>query len=153
MNKTEAAKKLGISIRSLQRLVQNKQISVTHKRGESGKQEAIFNADELEKYKAIRDAESPKPATVPTNDKMTLARNDANQFLQVLRQAITPETKAAGVPIADKPLLKLDEAAALTGLSRDTLRQAIDTGELKGKMIGKAFRVKRADLNEYIKKL
>ncbi len=153
MNKTEAAEKLGISIRSLQRLVQNKQISVTHKRGESGKQEAIFNADELEKYKAIRDAESPKPATVPTNDKMTLARNDANQFLQVLRQAITPETKAAGVPIADKPLLKLDEAAALTGLSRDTLRQAIDTGELKGKMIGKAFRVKRADLNEYIKKL
>jgi excisionase family DNA binding protein len=153
MNKTTAAKKLKISIRSLQRLVQNKQISVTYKRGLSGKQEAIFDADEIEKYKAIRDAETPKPATVPTNDKMILARNDANQFLQVLRQAITPDAKAAGVPIADKPLLKLDEAAALTGLSRDTLRRAIDTGELNGKLIGRAFRIKRGDLDDYIKSL
>ncbi len=154
MNKTEAAEKLGISIRSLQRLVQNKQISVTHKRGESGKQEAIFDADELETFKAIRDKESKKIATVPTNDKMTLARNDANQFLQVLMQAITPQqTPVVNVSIADKPLLKLNEAAALTGLSRDTLRDAIDTGELKGKMIGKAFRVKRADLDAYITKL
>jgi excisionase family DNA binding protein len=152
MNKTTAAKQLKISVRSLQRLVQNKQISVTHKRGKSGKQEAIFDAPELEKYKAIRDAESVKPATVPTGDTR-LARNDANQFLQVLRQAITPETKAAGVPIADKPLLKLDEAAILTGLSRDTLRTAIDTKELNGKLIGRAFRIKRADLDEYIKNL
>jgi excisionase family DNA binding protein len=153
MNKTEAAKKLGISIRSLQRLVQNKQISVTHKRGKSGKQEAIFDADELEKYKTIRDAETPKLATVPTNDKMTLARNDANQFLQVLRQAMTIDAKTAGVPIADKPLLKLDEAAVLTGLSRDTLRRAINTKELNGKLIGRAFRIKRADLDEFIKSL
>jgi excisionase family DNA binding protein len=80
-------------------------------------------------------------------------RNDANQFLQILRQAITPKTKAAGMPIADKPLLKLDEATALTGLSRNTLREAIETKKLKGKMIGRAFRIKRDDLDEYIKKL
>ncbi len=152
MNKETAAEALGISIRSLQRLVQSEKISVTYKRGESGKQEAIFNADEIEIYKQQRDVESVKPAAATINDK-ALARNDANQFLQVLRQAITPETKAAGVPIADKPLLKLDEAAALTGLSRDTLRQAIDTDELKGRLIGRAFRIKRADLDSYIKKL
>jgi excisionase family DNA binding protein len=74
-------------------------------------------------------------------------------FCKILRQAITPETKAAGVPIADKPLLKLDEAGALTGPSRDTLRKAIDTKQLKGKMIGKAYRIKRADLDKYIKNL
>jgi excisionase family DNA binding protein len=157
MNKTQAAKQLKISIRSLQRLVQNKQISVTHKRGKSGKQEAIFDADEIETFKVIRDKESKKIATVSTGDKMALARNDANkanQFLQVLRQAITIDTKAAvGVPIADKPLLKLDEAAMLTGLSRDTLRAAINTKELNGKLIGRAFRIKRADLDEFIKNL
>jgi excisionase family DNA binding protein len=152
MNKETAAEALGISIRSLQRLVQSEKISVTYKRGESGKQEAIFNADEIEIYKQQRDIESIKPAAATTGDT-ALARNDANQFLQVLRQAITPDAKAAGVPIADKPLLKLDEAAALTGLSRDTLRKAIETKKLKGKMIGKAFRIKRDDLNEYIKKL
>jgi excisionase family DNA binding protein len=83
-----------------------------------------------------------------------LARNDANQFLDILRQAVTPQqTPVVNVSIADKPLLKLNEAAALTGLSRDTLRTAIDTKKLKGKMIGKAFRIKRDDLDEYIKKL
>jgi excisionase family DNA binding protein len=152
MNKEEAAEALGISVRSLQRIVQSEKISVTYKRGESGKQEAIFNADEIETFKQQRDVESVKPAAATTNDT-ALARNDANQFLQVLRQAITPETKAAGVPIADKPLLKLDEAATLTGLSRDTLRAAIDTKELNGKLIGKAFRIKRADLDKYIKNL
>jgi excisionase family DNA binding protein len=152
MNKTEAAKKLKISVRSLQRLVQDKKISVTYKRGESGKQEAIFNADELEKYKRERDTETVKPATVPTGDT-ALARNDATKFLDILRQAITPETRAVAVSIADKPLLKLDEAARLTGLSRNALRTAIDTKELSGKLIGRAFRIKRADLDEYIKNL
>jgi excisionase family DNA binding protein len=152
MNKEEAAKELGISVRSLQRLTEKKKISVTYKRGESGKQEAIFNLEELENYKRQRDVETVQPVSVTSGDT-ALARNDANQFLQILRQAITPETKAAGVPIADKPLLKLNEAAALTGLSRDTLRTAIDTNELKGRLIGRAFRIKRDDLDEYIKKL
>jgi excisionase family DNA binding protein len=153
MNKETAAEALGISIRSLQRLVQSEKISVTYKRGESGKQEAIFNADEIEIYKQQRDVESVKPAAATTGDT-ALARNDANQLLDILRQAVTPQqTPVVSVSIADKPLLKLNEAAALTGLSRDILRDAINTGELKGKMIGKAFRVKRADLDEYIKKL
>jgi excisionase family DNA binding protein len=152
MNKEQAAEALGISVRSLQRLVQSEKLSVTYKRGESGKQEAIFSANELENYKRGRDTETVKPAAATSNDT-TLARNDANKFLDILRQAITPETKADAVPIADKPLLKLDEATALTGLSRDTLRQAIGTGELKGKMIGKAYRIKRTDLDGYIKKL
>jgi excisionase family DNA binding protein len=153
MNKEQAAEALGISVRSLQRLVQSEKLSVTYKRGESGKQEAIFNAEEIEKYKRERDTETVKPATVSTGDT-ALARNDANQFLDILRQAVTPQqTPVVNVSIADKPLLKLNEAAVLTGLSRDTLRTAIDTKKLKGKLIGKAFRIKRPDLDEYIKKL
>jgi excisionase family DNA binding protein len=152
MNKEAAAEKLGVSVRSLQRLVQSEKISVTYKRGSSGKQEAIFDADEIEKYKQQRDVESVKLATVPTNDK-NLARNDANRFLDAIRDAVTPKQKGLTVKIADKPLLKLDEAAALTGLSRDILRTAIDTKSLKGKIIGKAYRIKREDLDKYIKKL
>ncbi len=152
MNKEAAAEKLGISVRSLQRLVQAEKISVTYKRGNSGKQEAIFNTDELEKYKEERDAESSKSASATTDDTR-LARNDTHQFLEMLRGAITPEQKPLSVQIADKPLLKLDEAAALTGLSRDILRQAINSNKLTGKLIGKAYRIKRADLDEYIKKL
>jgi excisionase family DNA binding protein len=152
MNKETAAEYLGISVRSLQRLVQSEKISVTYKRGSSGKQEAIFNTDELKKYKQERDAESVKSASATTGDT-ALARNDANKFLDFLKDAITPKHKALTVEIADKPLLKLDEAATLTGLSRDILRKAIDTKELEGKMIGKAYRIKRDDLDKYIKNL
>jgi excisionase family DNA binding protein len=157
MNKEDAAKQLGISVRSLQRLVQSEKISVTYKRGQSGKQEAIFNSDEVENYKRGRDAETIKPSVTTTGDT-ALARSDATTndttlARNVIEAFFSATGQKSGVPIADKPLLKLDEAAALTGLSRDTLRTAIDTNELKGKLIGRAFRIKRDDLDKYIKKL
>jgi len=57
------------------------------------------------------------------------------------------------VAIADKLLLTIAEAQALTGLSREFLRDAINKGELKAKVIGKGWRVKRSDLEAYIDKL
>jgi excisionase family DNA binding protein len=152
MNKQDAATSLGISVRSLQRLVQSGKISVTYKRGESGKQEAIFNSDELENYKQQRDVETVKSADATTGDT-ALARTDATQFLEILKAAVAPDRKPVVVEIADKPLLKLDEASALTGLSRAILREAIDANQLKAKMIGRAYRIKRPDLDEYINKL
>ncbi len=152
MNKEEAAKELGISVRSLQRIVQSGKISVSYKRGESGKQEAIFGADEIQSYKERRDVESVKLATAPTNDT-ALARNDATQFFEMLKDAVAPKQKSGLVEIADKPLLKLDEAAALTGLSRQILRDAIKAEELKAKLIGRAYRIKRDDLDDFIKSL
>jgi excisionase family DNA binding protein len=38
-------------------------------------------------------------------------------------------------------------------LQRATLREAIDARKLKAKIIGRAWRVKRVDLDEYIEKL
>ena len=152
MNKEDAAEMLGISVRSLQRLVQSEKISVTYKRGDSGKQEAVFNPEELENFKKQRDIETLKPASVPINDT-ALARSDANKFFEVIQSAFAPKQSAGFVEIADKPLLKLDEAAALTGLSRDILRKAISDNQLKGKLIGRAYRIKRADLDKYIEKL
>jgi excisionase family DNA binding protein len=154
MNKEEAAKELGISVRSLQRLAEKKKISVTLKRGNSGKQEAFFDPDEITNYKRERDVEIVKPASV-TTDVTALARSDVDpaKFFEALRNAVVSEQKPVSVAIADKPLLKLDEASALTGLSREILRKAIDAGTLKGKLIGKAYRVKRSDLDSYIDKL
>jgi excisionase family DNA binding protein len=156
VKKVEAAKELGISVRSLQRIAADKKLSVTQKRGKSGKSESFFNADEIKKYKESRDLEKVRPALVTTGDTV-LARNDANQFLEILKMVMKPETKpetkSEAVPIADKPLLKLHEAARLTGLSRDILRKAIETKDLKGKMIGRAYRIKRDDLDRFIKNL
>jgi excisionase family DNA binding protein len=157
MNKEEAAQELKISVRSLQRLAQSEKISVIYRRGESGKQEAIFNPEEIESYKRGRDAEIIKPSVATTSDT-ALARSDATTGDTALARNVIETIFNLGlqkptVAIADKPLLKLDEAAALTGLSRQLLRQAIDDGKLEGRIIGRAYRVKREDLNEFIKKL
>jgi excisionase family DNA binding protein len=157
MNKEEAANELKISVRSLQRLVQSEKISVVYKRGASGKQEAIFNPEEIENYKRVRDAEYIKPSVTTTSDT-ALARSDVAAGGTALARNVIETIFNLGlqkpaVAIADKPLLKLDEAAALTGLSRQLLRQAIEDGKLKGRIIGRGFRIKREDLDAFIKTL
>ncbi|NJO93506.1 MAG: helix-turn-helix domain-containing protein [Hydrococcus sp. RM1_1_31] len=65
----------------------------------------------------------------------------------------TRTTAPPAVPIENKLLLTLREVQALTGLSREILREAISDGKLKGQIVGKAWRVKRKDLEEYIENL
>jgi excisionase family DNA binding protein len=57
------------------------------------------------------------------------------------------------VPVADKLMLSLVEAAQLSGLSRGHLREAIEAKKLKARIIGRGWKVKRADLEAYIAKL
>jgi excisionase family DNA binding protein len=45
------------------------------------------------------------------------------------------------------------EASQLSGLSRRILRQAIEEKKLKARIIGRGWRVKRADLDAYVMKL
>ena len=54
------------------------------------------------------------------------------------------------VPIDKKLVLTLKEAQALTGFSRERLRKAIKEGQLKGKIVGQGWKIKRSDLDEYI---
>ncbi len=161
MNREEAADELGISVRSLQRTVKAGKLTVTYKRGESGKQEASFDPDEIARYKQEMEAETVKPAvTAPeaTTRDTALARIDAPQYLTALQRYITDGAKPANhshpqVAIENKPLLKLDEASTLTGLSRQILREAINTKQLAAKIVGRAWRIKRTDLDLFIKKL
>ncbi len=55
--------------------------------------------------------------------------------------------------LSAKLLLTLSECTALTGLSRTILKAAIDKGDLKASQIGRAYRIKRVDLDAYLKSL
>ena len=55
--------------------------------------------------------------------------------------------------LRSKLLLTLNEAQLVTGLSRDSLMEAINNGELPSKIIGKARRIKTQDLERYIANL
>ncbi len=151
MNKVEAAKELNISVRSLQRLAQDEVLKVVYQRGASGKQEAVFDAEQIAKYKLERDKPTDKLVKLPTYDKKQLARNDTQQFLEILKTAVTSQKPV--VPIADKILLTVKDCQLLTGLSEQAIREAIRDEKLKGRVIGRGLKVKRSDLNDFINSL
>jgi excisionase family DNA binding protein len=151
---------------------------VTYAKGKT-RPVAVYNADELAALKAELETgvHHPAQATATNNAKRdtnranTLATFDTapatmaqdatggaivhidrvEEFARVLAAAIAQERR--GATVADKLLLSLDECRTLTGLSRATLRAAIDEGALLARVIGRGFKVKRADLDKYIGEL
>jgi excisionase family DNA binding protein len=76
------------------------------------------------------------------------------QLLALIEQARAQAAPQVTITdLAHKPVLKLKEASTLTGFSYDILRDAIEKGTLKAKIVGRAWRVKRADLDAFIRKL
>jgi excisionase family DNA binding protein len=171
MNKEEAAKYLGMSVRSLQRLTSEGLFkpALTGNKGA-----AVYDAAELrqwrdmsedERRRARDDARKPAPgvlspmtvmtgkADVTGNGVMTVTRDtpDARrEFAQMIAEAVASKP---ALSVADKLTLSLAEAAQLSGLSRGHLREAIEQKKLKARIIGRGWRVKRDDLDAYVRKL
>jgi excisionase family DNA binding protein len=166
MNKTEACAFLGnISERSLARYSAAGKVQVTYIKGKRGNV-ADYNDQDLERLKSeletsrIRPAnERALPAIIdkPDNPAMTglvqvfdrIAARD-----EVLITTLQGIQKQQGeVAIEHKLMLTLAEAAALSSLSKQRLREEIKSGTLKAQILGRGWKIKRADLETYIKKL
>jgi len=174
MNKQEAATFLGVSVRTLERLTQQGRVGAGYERGRT-RPVPVYDRAELERVKpeleskmypqrpAVRNAASggeigasgETPANAASSDTALARMAEMPAVLDRLRSVmkVMRESEPATVPIADKPLLKLAEVATLTGLSRNHLREAIGEGKLKARIIGRGWRVKRSDLDAYVKKL
>jgi excisionase family DNA binding protein len=171
MNKEQAAAKLKMSVRSLQRAVaaemekpkEQRRLNVVYKRGRSGKDEAVFDAGEVAAYKREREQVTERePAPKKESAALvSMTMGDASRQPQLVAvalvsavreilQAAPMHTDVTLSDLAVKPLLKLDEAARLTGLSRAILREAIEAGTLKARIVGRAWRVRRVDLDAYV---
>lgn len=73
--------------------------------------------------------------------------------LEALRQSRAVPDCITVADIAHKLMLTLQEASALSNLSRAHLREAIRRGKLKAKIIGRGWRIKRTDLDTYVRAL
>jgi excisionase family DNA binding protein len=166
MNKKAAAEYLNIGVRSLERYTSDGRLQATKQRGKTG-MVLDYAPDELERFRAELQAETeaannamqaPPPlgetggeplATVPAKSGAIVRHSD----LAELAAELAKVGKSSAAEASHKLLLSLDEAQVLTGLSRQTLRAAIDTGTLKARIIGRGFKIKRADLDKYIAKI
>ncbi len=171
MNKEAAAKFLGMSVRSLQRLTSEGLFKPTLA---GAKGAAVYDAAELQQWRDMSEDErreardvarqqhsgSLSPMTVMTgnadvtgNGVMTATRDTLNsrrEFAQMIAEAVAAKP---ALSVADKLTLSLMEASQLSGLSRRILRQAIEEKKLKARIIGRGWRVKREELDAYVKKL
>ncbi len=150
MNKAQAATFLKVSPRTLQRLSQQGKISVAYKNNKSGAAAEYDEAD-LQRYLDQQKSIIYKPASqaLTTIPQEALAIRNDDRLITIL-EAFRPPQKPT-VPIESKLTLNLIEASALAGLSRRQLLIAIKEKKLKGRIIGKGWRMKRADLDLFIK--
>jgi excisionase family DNA binding protein len=158
MNKEEAANYIGASVRTLQRLTGAGKIPVSYERGHKG-DEARYSQSDLDAF-----LQSQKPAAlmrpeVGAGDGATQAMSLVATHGEASGAAASAALieafaqMSAPVRVSEKFTLSLIEAAQLSGLSRGHLRQAIEAKKLKARIIGRGWRVKREDLEAYIKKL
>jgi excisionase family DNA binding protein len=157
LTKREAADFLGVTIRSIEAYAAKGKLTPAKAKGQRG-DITVYDEKEIETLKREREQIQyvPRPETalaVPdrTGQNAIVKRRDVAELIRLI------ETARAAAPritdLAAKPLLKLQEAQTLTGLSRATLRAAIEAGKLKAKLIGNAYRIKQTDLADFIKKL
>jgi hypothetical protein len=156
MTGEEAAKELGISVRSLQRAVNREALHVVYKRGRSGKQEAVYDPQQVARYKAELEREGTKPpgASTTDGDNKSLARVSESQKLAGLVEfirTVVEQKPAPAVPLETKYYLTLDEAEALSGISQHALLDAIRRQSLKAVLnkLGRGYRVKRTHLEAF----
>lgn len=167
MNKQQAAEFLGVSVRALERYTQQGRISAQYQKGKT-RPTVAYDENEIKEFKEELERTLHKPVVEPASNANVGNAANSETALAVLpdrsKLSVAPifehllltldaQRKRPTVAIESKPLLKLDEASALTGLSREILRAAIDEGKLKAGKIGKAWRVRRGDLDTYIQKL
>ncbi len=157
MTKREAADFLGVTIRSIEGYAAKGKLTPAKAKGTRG-DIAVYDDDELQKLKSEREqvvyVERPDAAqqteTLTTTTRTGIMRRA--ELAELFRLVESARQPTIG-DIAAKPLLKLDEAQKLVGLSRQTLLEAIDNKKLKAKIIGRGWRIKRADLEAYVKRL
>ncbi len=155
LKKEDAAAYIGVSVRTLQRLAGRGEIPRSEERGPKGL-EARFDSTDLDAY-----LEKHKPQALfrPSAAAPLVTTRDMRQDAPLVTTGGTGGQQSPGMAAlaafgaSSKLLLSLHDARALTGLSTQFLRDAIKTGKLKGRIIGKGYKIKRADLDNYIKKL
>jgi excisionase family DNA binding protein len=163
MDNEKAAKELGISIRSLQRATKAGKVKVAYQRGKSGKMEAVYDESEIARYKEeLNEVVEREPQFESTN--IALTRRDMNQA-QIVAAIAEAFVKALNVRTLEAPnhkrlvdidkqlALSVSDAAELAGLSKNFLLNAIHARKLKARIIGRGYKIKRADLDSYMKKL
>lgn len=173
MNKREAAEYLGKTERAVERYTEAARLTVRYK---PGKTRPVADYDESELRALKHELDNPsdvRPVVVaadtPTNTEQprrtasealqrTATEQSMTMFVSLLSDAIRDaQAQAPGTEsLADlsaKVMLTLKDAARLSSLSEAHLRAALNGGMLKGKIVGRGWKIAPDALRAYVAKV
>ena len=163
MNKREAAAKLGVSTKTIERFVKEDKLHPKKIYGSTGLQnefdEAEIEAFAKERATPISETQPVKDGQAETRQEQSglILREKAGDALTVIAQLLAqnPQSMRPAVAIEAKIFLTIREAAALSGLGVSHLEDAIAKKKLKAHKLAhiRGRRIKRQDLDEYTKKI
>lgn len=139
--KKEAAERLGVSERTLERLIADGKITQSHRRVPGRRPLAVVNPADIERL----EAETVKPIVV--NDSSGSGSKALATRANVLPM-LAGLVAAMGQQQPNKLFLNLEEASALSGLSQAFLRRLIRDGKLAA-VRDVSLKVSRANLERF----
>lgn len=145
LNKQEAIAYLGISERTLERYTKRHKIAVRYENTEHGRQ-PFYPIAELDRVKEERSS-TYHPAITTEETGITFTPQERS-LLQVW-----VENTLVAQRLDYRLVLNLNEAAAISGLSKSHLLQAIKGQQLNAQKIGRGWKVRKRDLEDYIDSL
>jgi excisionase family DNA binding protein len=171
MDKKQAAEFLGCSPRQLERYVKENRIGVTMQPGRT-RPTPDFDEGELRRFKEALERPVHRPAVermeaaqgVPTQGDGVLSLLSQPSQLEALARLMqamnehnavnAPKASPTAQDVAAKLMLTIDEAATFAGTSRGAIERAIRADELTVHSgFGRGYRLKRADLEQWIETL
>lgn len=176
LSKKEAAAKLEISERTLQRLVSKRQIIFLYKKKYHGGKIAYFPISEVGRIKEAWEKKEPLPIVEIPSNEIQLAETKENSILDKgegldTGSNLSPSTEEAktiskketknkkdvepisAVEASAKLILTVQEVSVLTHIPGKELREELKKGKLRGLFRGHGWKVKRADLEDYVRSI
>ncbi len=164
MNKQEAADALKITVRTLQRYTAQGKISSRQERGKTG-MVTVYDPDEVERFKRELEGTTGyvRPSVTPVTDNnaspgetaLTLARSGNSpaliELIDALRTVGQPTAPDSISDLAQKLVLTEKEAARYSGLPLVEIKAA--RKQLKSRIIGRGYKLKREALEAWVKRL
>lgn len=164
-SKREVAKQLDTSTRTIERWSTNAGITPEYRKGAHG-MEARYTQEQIERLKEEKErAGQLAPPTMARVNSQETTISLLERFTQAMealnarlgeRKQLAPGEKAPeieAVRLSELLMLDLRQAAQLSGLSRSHLIKAIHSNALKAQKLGRGWKIKRADLDRYVKEL
>lgn len=153
-SKRQAAEFLGTSTRAIERAVRRGHLVAQYRPSKHGPM-AWFAAEELARYRNFQQSRAPvgfNPVPEPKRDT-GIAVGTITTLPDAEAQRSQAKHSNNVVPLNQRLMLSLAEAACLSGLPRSFITESMQSGRLKSVKIGRNVLIKRSELERFVTEL